>query len=276
MITSAQIRAARALLGMDQKTLAEKSGLSLPTIQRMEASDGQVRGVVDSLVKVVQAIESAGVELIGENAQSTGGGRGLVTVLREGSPLKNFRMDAMAGLTVAIVALPLSMAIAIASGATPAQGLYTAAVGGFLVSLLGGSRFQIGGPAGAFIVLVAATVARHGIEGMLLATLMAGVFLVAAGALRLGTFVKFIPYPVTVGFTTGIAVIIFASQIKDLFGLTLQGKAPGEFAAKLEVLAGAAGTVNAAAVALAVVTIGIILGLRKLRPHWPGMLVAVV
>eukprot|EP01034_Spumella_vulgaris_P003860 gene3860-4940_t len=200
----------------------------------------------------------------------------LVSVLREGYGLASLRADAVAGLTVAIVALPLSMAIAIASGTTPGRGLFTAIVGGFLISALGGSRFQVGGPAGAFIVLVAATVARHGIEGMLLATLMAGVFLVAAGALRLGTFVKFIPYPVTVGFTTGIAVIIFASQIKDLFGLTLQGKEPGEFAAKLEVLAGAAGTVNAAAVALAVVTIGIILGLRKLRPHWPGMLVAVV
>ena len=177
----------------------------------------------------------------------------LVSVLREGYGLSALRADAVAGLTVAIVALPLSMAIAIASGTTPERGLFTAIIGGFLISALGGSRFQVGGPAGAFIVLVAATVARHGIEGMLLATLMAGVFLVAAGALRLGTFVKFIPYPVTVGFTTGIAVIIFGSQIKDLFGLTLQGKEPGEFAAKLEVLAGAAGTVNAAAVALAVV-----------------------
>ena len=200
----------------------------------------------------------------------------LVSVLREGYGLSALRADAVAGLTVAIVALPLSMAIAIASGTTPERGLFTAIVGGFLISALGGSRFQVGGPAGAFIVLVAATVARHGIEGMLLATLMAGVFLVAAGALRLGTFVKFIPYPVTVGFTTGIAVIIFASQIKDLFGLTLQGKEPGEFAAKLEVLTGAAGTVNAAAVTLAILTIGVILGLRRLRPHWPGMLVAVV
>lgn len=200
----------------------------------------------------------------------------LVSVLREGYGLASLRADAVAGLTVAIVALPLSMAIAIASGTTPERGLFTAIVGGFLISALGGSRFQVGGPAGAFIVLVAATVARHGIEGMLLATLMAGVFLVAAGALRLGTFVKFIPYPVTVGFTAGIAVIIFASQIKDLFGLTLDGKEPGEFAAKLEVLAGAFGTVNAAAVVLAVLTIGLILGLRKLRPHWPGMLVAVV
>ncbi len=199
----------------------------------------------------------------------------LVSLLREGYGLAALRADAMAGLTVAIVALPLSMAIAIASGAAPERGLYTAIVGGFLVSALGGSRFQVGGPAGAFIVLVAAAVARHGIDGVLLATMMAGVFLMAAGFLRLGDFIKFIPYPVTVGFTAGIAVIIFASQLKDLFGLTLAGKEPGEFIAKLEALVPAFDTVNPATVGLAVLTIGLIAGLKKLRPHWPGMLVAV-
>jgi SulP family sulfate permease len=132
----------------------------------------------------------------------------LITVLREGYGLADFRADAISGLTVAIVALPLSMAIAIASGVTPDRGLYIAVVGGFIVSLLGGSRFQIGGPAGAFIVLVALTAER---DGVILATAMAGVFLIAAGLLRLGTYIKFIPYPVTVGFTAGIAVIIFAS-----------------------------------------------------------------
>ena len=199
----------------------------------------------------------------------------LVTVLREGYGLAAFRADAVAGLTVAIVALPLSMAIAIASGTGPERGLFTAIIGGFLISALGGSRFQVGGPAGAFIVLVAACVERHGVEGMLLATLLAGVFLTAAGALRLGTFIKFIPYPVTVGFTAGIAVIIFASQIKDLLGLTLDGKEPGPFVAKLEALAPALDTINPAAVALAVGVIGLILGLKRLRPHWPGMLIAV-
>ncbi len=199
----------------------------------------------------------------------------LVSVLREGYGLAAFRADAMAGLTVAIVALPLSMAIAIASGAAPERGLYTAIVGGFLISALGGSRFQVGGPAGAFIVLVAAAMARHGIDGVLLATMMAGVFLMAAGFLRLGDFIKFIPYPVTVGFTAGIAVIIFASQLKDLFGLSLEGKEPGEFIAKLEALAPAFVTVNPATVGLAVLTIGLIASLRKLLPHWPGMLVAV-
>lgn len=199
----------------------------------------------------------------------------LVSVLREGYGLAAFRADAMAGLTVAIVALPLSMAIAIASGAAPERGLYTAIVGGFLISALGGSRFQVGGPAGAFIVLVAAAMARHGIDGVLLATMMAGVFLMAAGFLRLGDFIKFIPYPVTVGFTAGIAVIIFASQLKDLFGLTLAGKEPGELIAKLEALAPAFDTVNPATVGLAVLTIGLIAVLKRLRPHWPGMLIAV-
>src|ERR1700760_763599 len=144
----------------------------------------------------------------------------------------------MSGLTVAIVALPLSMAIAIASGVTPDRGLYTAAVGGFIISLLGGSRFQIGGPAGAFIVLVALTAERHGVDGVILATAMAGLLLIAAGFLRLGTYIKFIPYPVTVGFTAGIAVIIFASQLKDLLGITLTAKEPSELIFKLKALAG--------------------------------------
>src|SRR5688572_22326367 len=144
----------------------------------------------------------------------------LVTLLREGYRLGDLKADMVAGLTVAIVALPLSMAIAIASGLSPDRGLYTAIVGGFLVSLLGGSRFQIGGPAGAFIVLVAASVQRHGVDGMLLATFMAGMFMVAIGFMRLGSYIKFIPYPVTIGFTAGIGVIILASQLRDLFGLT--------------------------------------------------------
>ena len=141
--------------------------------------------------------------------------------------LRQFRIDVIAGLTVAIVALPLSMAIAIASGVSPDRGLYTAIVGGFLVSALGGSRFQIGGPAGAFIVLVASTVARHGVDGLILATMMSGVFMLAVGYLRLGTYVKFIPYPVTGGFTAGIAIIIFASQLSELFGLSLDGRGAG-------------------------------------------------
>lgn len=198
----------------------------------------------------------------------------LLTVLREGYGLTHLRADAIAGLTVAIVALPLSMAIAIASGATPAQGLYTAIVGGFLVSLLGGSRFQIGGPAGAFIVLVAATVAQHGMDGLILATFLSGLMLAAIGFLRLGTFIKFIPFPVTVGFTAGIAVIIFASQIKELFGLTLDHE-PGELLEKAPALWAVRDSFTPAALGVSAATVGVILALRHWRPHWPGMLIAV-
>lgn len=200
----------------------------------------------------------------------------LVTVLREGYGRERLRRDLVSGLTVAIVALPLSMAIAIASGVSPDRGLYTAIVGGFLVSLLGGSRFQIGGPAGAFIVLVSATVQAHGVDGLILATMMSGVMLAAIGYARLGTFVKFIPYPVTVGFTAGIAVIIFASQIGELFGLTLSGPEPGEFIPKLMALASVASTANTATIAVSLLTIVTILVLRRLRPNWPGLLIAVL
>lgn len=199
----------------------------------------------------------------------------LVTVLREGYDLAGFKADVLAGLAVAIVALPLSMAIAIASGVPPERGLYTAIVGGFLVSLLGGSRYQIGGPAGAFIVLVAATVMQHGIEGLLLATFLSGLMLMALGWLRLGTFVKFIPYPVTVGFTAGIGVIIFSSQIKDLLGLTLAGPEPGPFLPKLQALAAALPSVNAAAVAVSLGAIVVIAACRRWRPGWPAFLIAV-
>jgi SulP family sulfate permease len=199
----------------------------------------------------------------------------LVTVLREGYGREQFRADLLAGLTVAIVALPLSMAIAIASGASPVQGLYTAIVGGFLISALGGSRFQIGGPAGAFIVLVAATVQAHGMGGLLLATLLAGLMLAAIGFLRLGTYIKFIPYPVTVGFTAGIAVVILSSQVKDLLGLTLAEPEPGELLDKLPVLFKYLPSWHVSTVALSAATIAAIALLRKWKPQWPGMLIAV-
>jgi SulP family sulfate permease len=222
------------------------------------------------------SIESSPSSLVGRASFAELFTPKLVTILREGYDFGALRADVLAGLTVAIVALPLSMAIAIASGTSPERGLYAAIVGGFLVSALGGSRFQIGGPAGAFIVLVAASVERHGLDGVLLATLMAGVLLTAAGLLRLGTYIKFIPYPVTIGFTAGIAVIIFASQIHDLLGLTLAAKEPGEILPKLGALVEARSTVNAWAVGLAAIAIGLIVGLRRWRPHLPGMLIAVV
>src|SRR5689334_5818844 len=151
----------------------------------------------------------------------------LITTIIEGYDLTAFRRDAVAAITVAIVALPLSMAIAVASGVGPERGLATAIVGGFLVSALGGSRFQIGGPAGAFIVLVAATVAKFGVEGLVLAVLLSGLMLTLLGLLRLGSLIRHIPHAVTVGFTAAIAVTILASQLKDLAGLSLTGPEPG-------------------------------------------------
>ena len=198
----------------------------------------------------------------------------LVTILREGYTLNDFRADAIAGLTVAIVALPLSLAIAIAAGVEPERGVYTAIIGGFLVSALGGSRFQIGGPAGAFIVLVASIVERQGYDGLVLAALVAGLILIVGGFLRLGTYIKYIPFPVTVGFTAGIAVIIFASQIKELLGLTLASE-PAAFIPKVEALWGALGTVNPSAVAVGGLTLLIILAIRRWRPDWPALLIAV-
>lgn len=199
----------------------------------------------------------------------------LWSVFQEGYDLGRLRADLIAGLTVAIVALPLSMAIAIASGVTPAMGLYTAVAGGFLVSALSGSRHQIGGPAGAFIVLVSATAARHGVDGLILATALSGLMLIAAGWLRLGGFVKYFPYPVTVGFTAGIAVIIFASQLKDLFGLTLSGPEPGAVIGKLEALYAARGTLSPTAVMISLGVIALIAFLKRAAPRAPNLLIAV-
>jgi SulP family sulfate permease len=198
----------------------------------------------------------------------------LATVLREGYRRSDLRQDAVAGLTVAIVALPLSMAIAVGSGVSPDRGLYTAIVGGFVVSVLSGSRFQIGGPAGAFIILVAATASRFGIDGLLLTVFLSGILLTLSGLLRLGSLIRHIPHAVTVGFTCGIAVTILASQLKDLGGLHLNGPEPGELLAKLGALAVAATTFNPAALALGLGTVALSFSLARLRPHWPGMLIA--
>ncbi|MBN2751386.1 MAG: sodium-independent anion transporter, partial [Rhodospirillaceae bacterium] len=190
----------------------------------------------------------------------------LLTIFREGYGRTQLRADAIAGLTVAIVALPLSMAIAIACGVSPDRGIYTAIIGGFFVSALGGSRFQIGGPAGAFIVLVAQTTMQHGLDGLILATMLSGVILMLIGALRLGTYIKFIPYPVTVGFTAGIAVIIFASQIKELLGLTLSGPEPSPIVPKIQAVIASLSTFTPAALMIAVSTIVVICGLKRLLP----------
>jgi SulP family sulfate permease len=200
----------------------------------------------------------------------------LATVLTEGYSPASFRRDVIAALTVAIVALPLSMAIAVASGVTPDRGLYTAIIGGFLVSSLGGSRYQIGGPAGAFIVLVAATVAKFGVDGLLVTVLLSGVMLTLIGLSRLGSFIRYIPHAVTVGFTCGIAVTIFASQAKDIGGLTLPGIEPGPLLPKIVVLWHALPTVSPAALAVGVGSAAMIYLLGLWRPNCPGMLFAVV
>ncbi|MGA8171681.1 MAG: SulP family inorganic anion transporter [Methylocystis sp.] len=198
----------------------------------------------------------------------------LVSTLREGYTLAHLRADAMAGLTVAIVALPLSMAIAIASGAKPENGLIAAVVGGVLISALGGCRFQIGGPAGAFIVLVAKTIEMHGYQGFLAATIMSGLILIAIGYARLGVYIKYIPYSVTIGFTAGVAVIIFASQIKDLLGLRVEHE-PGAFVPKLAAIQAALGTATPAAFGLAAASLAFIMILRIWNPRFPGLLAAI-
>lgn len=198
----------------------------------------------------------------------------LFTVLREGYGATMFRGDLIAGLTVAVVALPLSMALAIASGTTPDRGLITAVIAGFLISALGGSRFQIGGPTGAFVVIVYDIIHRHGYDGLVIATLIAGVMLIAFGLARLGTYIKYIPYPVITGFTSGIALIIFSSQINDLFGLKIKD-APPEFIDKWHVLLQALPNLDLPTTGVAACTLGLILLARRLRPTWPAFLIGV-
>ncbi len=198
-----------------------------------------------------------------------------VTVLRRGYSVADFRGDVIAGITVAIVAMPLAMALAIASGATPAQGLVTAVVAGFLISMLGGSRFQIGGPTGAFVVVVYGVIANHGYDGLLIATTIAGVILIFAGLCRLGTFIKYIPDPVTTGFTTGIAMIIFASQLKEIFGLSID-HLPADLISKLRALWAARETLSLPTLGLAVGSFITILVLRRIAPKAPGFLVVTI
>lgn len=198
----------------------------------------------------------------------------LISVLRDGYGLTEFRKDALSGLTVAIVALPLAMAIAIASGTTPDKGLITAVVAGFLVSALGGSRHQIGGPTAAFVIVVYGVILKHGYDGLLLATLMAGLLLLIAGLLRIGTLIRFIPHSVITGFTAGIAVTILSTQVKDFFGLEMAG-IPADFTEKLLAFAAAAHTWQPATLGIAALSLGIIIGLRLWRPLWPGFLIAI-
>lgn len=199
----------------------------------------------------------------------------LFTILRGGYGFKDMRADTLAGLTVAIVALPLAMALGIASGASPDKGLVTAVVAGFLISFLGGSRVQIGGPTGAFVIVVFNVIARHGYDGLVLATLMAGIILVIAGIARLGRVIRYIPHPVVTGFTAGIAVIIATSQVQDFLGLRIED-APADFIPKWAAYLGGLGTLSLPTLCVGAGCLAVILLLRRHAPKLPGYLLAVI
>jgi SulP family sulfate permease len=194
--------------------------------------------------------------------------------LSKGYGAKDFRADVLAGVVVGVVALPLSMALAIAVGAPPESGLYTAIFAGFTVSLLGGCKFQVTGPTAAFVIILAPIVAQHGLSGLLTAGLMAGVLLTAMGALRFGTLIKFIPYPVTTGFTTGIAAVIATLQIKDVLGLST-GPMPDHYVDKLVVLWQARATADAREAAVAAATLALLVLVPKVTRRIPAPLVAI-
>ena len=199
----------------------------------------------------------------------------LWTVLKEGYSFPRFRADAMAGLTVAIVALPLSMALGVASGASPDKGLVTAVVAGLLISVLGGSRVQVGGPTGAFVVVVFNIIATHGYDGLLLATLLAGFILTGAGLMKLGRMIRFIPHPVITGFTAGIAVIIASSQVKDFFGLSMEN-VPADFLPKWQAYLRAVGSIDMPTLAVGAGALALVVALRRFAPRLPGFLAAIV
>lgn len=199
----------------------------------------------------------------------------IFTTMREGYNFGLFKSDAIAGLTVAIVALPLSMALAIASGASPDKGLITAIIAGFLISFFGGSRVQVGGPTGAFVVVVFNVIAQHGYDGLLIATLMAGIILIAAGVFKIGRLIKFIPHPVVTGFTAGIAVIIASSQVKDFLGLSLEN-VPSEFLPKWQAYFGAISSVHVATLLVGLGAFSVIIALRRFAPKLPGFLIALI
>jgi SulP family sulfate permease len=195
--------------------------------------------------------------------------------LRSGYKASTFRKDLLAGITVGIIALPLAMAFAIASGTTPERGLFTAIIAGFLISALGGSRVQIGGPTGAFVVIIYDIIQRTGYEGLAISTLIAAVVLVLFGLFKLGTWIKYVPHPLVTGFTTGIAVIIFSSQIKDFFGLNM-GVPPADFIDKWEAYASVAGSIHMPTFVLGAATLATILLVRRFIPKLPWGIAAIV
>ncbi len=188
---------------------------------------------------------------------------------------EQFIKDFIAGIIVAIIALPLAIALAIASGVSPEKGIYTAIVGGFVISLLGGSRVQIGGPTGAFVVIVFGIVEKYGIDGLIVSTIMAGFFLIIMGLLKFGGMLKFIPYPITTGFTSGIAIIIFSTQIKDFFGLTMK-TVPSEFIPKWIAYFNSFNTLNLQSMIIGILSLLIIIFWPKINKKIPGTLIAIV
>lgn len=200
----------------------------------------------------------------------------LYEVIRsKGYNTQYFRRDAVAGLTLAIISIPLGMAFAIASGVSPAQGLYTAVVASFFIALLGGCRYQIGGPTGAFVVIIFNTLQQYGYAGLTMTMLIAGIVMIAAGYLRLGTYIKYIPYPVVVGFTSGIAVLLFSTQVKDMLGLDI-ASVPAEFLPKWRVYLENLGKFSWTAVFITVLSFGIIFYVKFRRPTLPAFLLGVV
>lgn len=198
----------------------------------------------------------------------------LFTLLRNYNS-KTFMSDLMAGVIVGIVALPLAIAFGIASGVTPEKGIITAIVAGFIISFLGGSKVQIGGPTGAFIIIIYGIIQQYGIEGLTIATLMAGAFLILFGVLRLGTIIKYIPYPIVVGFTSGIAVTIFTTQIKDLFGLTIDN-VPSDFIEKWGAYITHFGTIDTWSAIVGVLSVAIIAVMPRINKKIPGSLIAII
>lgn len=196
-------------------------------------------------------------------------------IRHEGYKLSTFQADLIAGITVAIVALPLSMALAIASGASPEKGLVTAVVAGFFISFLGGTRLQIGGPTGAFIIIVFDVIAEHGYDGLLLATFMAGIILIISGYAKLGKIIEHVPHCVLTGFTTGLSIILLSSQIKDFFGLSIQ-QVPSHFIEKWYVYFAHFSTINPFALMIGVISLLIILLQRKYFAKLPGFLIVVI
>ncbi len=199
----------------------------------------------------------------------------LFTVLKNGYTKEQLLRDVIAGIIVGIIAIPLSIALAISSGVSPEKGLITAIVGGFLISLLGGSRVQIGGPTGAFVVIIYKIIQDFGYSGLVIASLMAGAILIVLGLLRFGSAIKFIPYPITTGFTSGIALVIFSQQLKDFLGLKME-KNPSEFIERMEGYWKAIGTIQIESLVIGLVALAILIGWPYISKRIPGALVAII